>query len=412
MKNTFEYLLIICLLICSNQIKAQITLPCFENSIIDAGYVCPSVTDSVWGCDGNCYLNPCQALINSGVTHFTHDPCNQVQQCHADFFVIEFGGVINFIDSGWGASGNTLTYLYDFGDGDTSQNANPTHTYATAGYYLVSLTIDDPGFCTSTSSRYILVNSGSSGSGWNNFYNFINATSLNCTNNGSLTATPYGGTPPYNYLWSNGSIDSSILGLGAGNYSITVTDDSGLVAIGNYNLYSSCNNVLEGNIFNDLNSNCILDGGETPIQNAYVTASDGANSYYGSTDANGYYSINIPSSGNYNISANTSGGYGTCGNLWVCTATGNVFFGTVGDTSTGNNFATMTSSDHDLGIYATWSGANPGFQMHDNLYPYDFSVPSFSGLETITFQYDPQLVYDSSNNAQVAHNLATHTLLM
>ncbi len=40
---------------------------------------------------------------------------------------------------------NALTYLWDFGDGNTSTNANPQHTYATEGVYDVSIVVT--GLC-------------------------------------------------------------------------------------------------------------------------------------------------------------------------------------------------------------------------------------------------------------------------
>jgi hypothetical protein len=45
--------------------------------------------------------------------------------------------------------------------------------------------------------------------------------------NGSITVTPSGGTAPYTYLWSTSDIDSTIDGLMAGTYSVTVTDSLG-----------------------------------------------------------------------------------------------------------------------------------------------------------------------------------------
>ncbi len=39
--------------------------------------------------------------------------------------------------------GDTPTYLWDFGDGNTSTEASPTHTYSTPGDYTVSLTVND-----------------------------------------------------------------------------------------------------------------------------------------------------------------------------------------------------------------------------------------------------------------------------
>lgn len=44
---------------------------------------------------------------------------------------------------------------------------------------------------------------------------------------GSASATPTGGTPPYQYLWNTGATISSISGLGPGIYSVTLTDASG-----------------------------------------------------------------------------------------------------------------------------------------------------------------------------------------
>ncbi len=54
-------------------------------------------------------------------------------------------------------------------------------------------------------------------------------TNINCNGerNGSINITVSGGTPPYKYSWSNGSITEDINNLQAGNYSVTVTDAKG-----------------------------------------------------------------------------------------------------------------------------------------------------------------------------------------
>ena len=46
-------------------------------------------------------------------------------------------------------------------------------------------------------------------------------------NDGSINATIIGGQPPYSYLWSNGSVQTSISNLSAGLYTLTVTDKNG-----------------------------------------------------------------------------------------------------------------------------------------------------------------------------------------
>lgn len=53
---------------------------------------------------------------------------------------------------------------------------------------------------------------------------------------GSATATPSGGTPPYSYLWSNGSTLQTPLNFGAGSYTVVVTDSKGCIANGNVSI--------------------------------------------------------------------------------------------------------------------------------------------------------------------------------
>lgn len=56
-----------------------------------------------------------------------------------------------------------FTYVWDFGDGNTSTQQYPSHTYAQAGNYLICLTITDATGCTSSicDSTYKLMLSGS-----------------------------------------------------------------------------------------------------------------------------------------------------------------------------------------------------------------------------------------------------------
>jgi uncharacterized repeat protein (TIGR01451 family) len=57
----------------------------------------------------------------------------------------------------------------------------------------------------------------------------------NCTpNSGALTVEPVGGVTPYTFSWSNGQTSATIQGLATGTYSVTATDASGCVALGEY----------------------------------------------------------------------------------------------------------------------------------------------------------------------------------
>lgn len=53
---------------------------------------------------------------------------------------------------------------------------------------------------------------------------------------GTATAVPYGGVPPYTFLWSTGSSLASLTGLAAGTYTVTVTDAVGCTAVGSSNV--------------------------------------------------------------------------------------------------------------------------------------------------------------------------------
>ncbi len=63
-------------------------------------------------------------------------------------------------------------------------------------------------------------------------------TDVNCfgQNNGSILLTVSGGTPGYTYKWSNGSVMKDISNLGAGSYTVTITDANGCTSIKSYNV--------------------------------------------------------------------------------------------------------------------------------------------------------------------------------
>lgn len=55
------------------------------------------------------------------------------------------------------ATGGPYTYLWNFGDGATSTDENPTHIFNPAGTYSVTLAITSPGNCIGTSTTNVVV---------------------------------------------------------------------------------------------------------------------------------------------------------------------------------------------------------------------------------------------------------------
>ncbi|HZV70781.1 MAG TPA: T9SS type A sorting domain-containing protein [Saprospiraceae bacterium] len=106
-----------------------------------------------------------------------------------------------------------VTFLWD--DGSTQSSL----TEACAGSYSVTAT--DATGCSASASFTVdqpfPVNANADNTD----------ETLADANDGTAWSTPNGGTAPYTYLWSNGSVDSLIINLAPGIYFVTVTDANG-----------------------------------------------------------------------------------------------------------------------------------------------------------------------------------------
>ncbi len=115
-------------------------------------------------------------------------------------------------------SGGWFPYTFLWSNGATTQ----TITGLAPGNYCVTATDIDNG----TGTGCITI-SQPPGIGLD-----VYCTSQICGNapDGTASAVPNGGTPPYSYHWSNGAVTPSIQGLAAGLYTATVTDINGCTA--------------------------------------------------------------------------------------------------------------------------------------------------------------------------------------
>ena len=94
---------------------------------------------------------------------------------------------VQFTDMSYGTYDS---WLWDFGDGNSSTEQNPVHTYAEEGLYEVCLTISDStGFCLNTACDYILV--GANPWGCENFFYYYFADSLTAEFTGFLIDSSY-----------------------------------------------------------------------------------------------------------------------------------------------------------------------------------------------------------------------------
>ncbi len=111
-------------------------------TVHSAGNYGVTVTDSL-GCSGS--INVSAVMNTLPVTNFSATSVCQ-------------GATTAFTDGSSTTSGSITNWAWDFGDAGNSVAQNPTHTYSTAGTYIVTLTTTTSNGCSSTITRSITVN--------------------------------------------------------------------------------------------------------------------------------------------------------------------------------------------------------------------------------------------------------------
>lgn len=162
-------------------------------------------------------INGCKDTTSNNVTIYNTP--------NADFTTTDvcLGSAMSFTDKTSGGSG-TLTYAWDFGDGNSSSSQNPSHTYASAGKYTVTLKVTGAGGCESMKSMAVQVNSNPSGT--------LTVSDV-CLGDVSNFAASTSKASTYKWSFGDGSITTSQTAThtyaSAGTYDVvlTITSTSG-----------------------------------------------------------------------------------------------------------------------------------------------------------------------------------------
>jgi gliding motility-associated-like protein len=197
------------------------------------------------------------------------------------------------------ATGGTTPYTYTWNTGAT----NASISSLVAGTYSVTIT-DNNGSTDSTSVTIteptVLASSAS----------ITNTIDCNGSTNGQVTASATGGTTPYTYAWNTGGTSALETSLGAGTYSVTITDQNGctdsstVVIIEPIVLVTSASTTasVSQTGFSDGSASASATGGTTPYTYAWNT---GGTSALETNLGAGTYSVTITDQNGCTDSAST-----------------------------------------------------------------------------------------------------------
>src|SRR6202008_3839006 len=100
------------------------------------------------------------------------------------------------------------------------------------------------------------------------------------------------------YHWSNNTTNDTAFGLAGGAYNVNIKESHGCTGYGSCVLYTACDNIVMGKVYEDPNLNCTYDAGDVPLYR-YVYISPGN---YGTwTNSSGNYALHVPLPGTYSV---------------------------------------------------------------------------------------------------------------
>ncbi|SFT87529.1 Por secretion system C-terminal sorting domain-containing protein [Lishizhenia tianjinensis] len=170
---------------------------------LDVGTYSFTVTDDNGCSETNTVTITEPAVLNSTISSSTNPTCNGATDGSATVSV----------------TGGTAPYNYAW------DNGGSTATITSLGAGTYNVTVTDANACTTTATVTLVEPT---------LLGVLTAVDANVScfggTDGGATATPVGGTAPYNYTWSNGANSASITNVAAGTYNVGVLDANGCVA--------------------------------------------------------------------------------------------------------------------------------------------------------------------------------------
>jgi len=208
---------------CNNVTSATLTVPNIDPGMSfqwSTGETTPTITINPQNYDGSNVSVYIQSPTSVGLCGFYYLFPIEIVSLNPSFNTTTNCLTVNFTDQSTATSTTITGWLWDFGDGQTSTSQNPSHTYANAGDYNVTLTISGGG-CQNSITHHVTV-SGLS----------INASSTNplCYGQGgTATVTASGGSGSYTYSWNTSPPQNTatINNLPPGTYTVQVTEPGG-----------------------------------------------------------------------------------------------------------------------------------------------------------------------------------------
>lgn len=282
-------------------------------------------------------------------------------------------------------------------------NSSNVFTNICPGQYMA--TVEDATGCSTTLSVYVADVLGVQV--YENSY-FSSCDSNGTGGNNSFIQAYASGA---NTVWSDGTIGNTYQNPAPGTYTYIVTDpNTGCTASGTFIVPSNNCYTISGNVYADLNGDCIFNNNDYALNSVWVDLTDAAGTWlwiYDYTTSNGAYSITAPA-GTYYFDIN---GNNVTNFTQTCPASG--FSVTIGPNNPNpviDFYMTPPPPIQDLSISLfSFTTFTPGFPYWAYISYCNPGTTTMSG--TIVMNYDANLTYVTGSSAGAVNDSVNNTLI-